>query len=125
MKTARTGMYDEAAFDETPPDFRKRYFEKVDKQYKICNEVRDLVRFRRLDLFNDPYPRHMDLICCRNVIIYFSREAQHNLIDRFWTSLIDSGYLVLGKTETMGHQFIHKFERINSRERVFQKKNEG
>lgn len=119
---ARAGIYEQMAFDETPAELKEQYFTPLEKdRYKVLDEVKNLVRFRRLDLFQDQNPRSIDLICCRNVIIYFSREAQNQLLETFYTSLTTGGYLILGKTETMSSKYYSKFERINSKERIFRK----
>ncbi len=122
LEIARGGCYEETTFEETPKLFQESYFKKVDQKYEIVKEIGKLVSFRRQDLFHDIHPRFMDLICCRNVIIYFSKDAQMKLMEKFYNSLTTGGYLILGKTETMSNQFSIKFERINSRERVFRKK---
>ncbi len=120
-----SGIYEEQAFDETPAQFKEIYFKKIEKKYKVVEEIQNIVKFRKLDLFHDAFPIHVDLICCRNVIIYFSRDAQVELIEGFKKTLTPAGFLVLGKTETMHQQLAHKFERINSRERVFKNKPEA
>ncbi|OQY29936.1 MAG: hypothetical protein B6244_01365 [Candidatus Cloacimonetes bacterium 4572_55] len=122
LRIARAGIYPESALDETPDLFKTKYFEKIGDNYKVVSSLNRLVRFRQQDLFRDSYPRFNDLICCRNVIIYFSKEAQVQLIEKFIQSLARRGYLILGKTETLNAQFSDVFERVNSRERIFRKK---
>ena len=65
--------------------------------------------------------KHFDIIICRNVFIYFSREKQEQLFQDFYDALNIGGYLVLGNTETMSQKFSKKFETIDMKSRVYRK----
>lgn len=122
LKNARIGEYDAAALNETPGDLKQNYFSPTPTGFRVNDDVKSYVQFRKEDLFGDKYPRFIDLICCRNVIIYFSREAQQILYAKFHNALVSDGYLILGKTETMMGEKVKLFERVNNRERVYSKK---
>ena len=124
LEHAKIGIYDVDSLEETPQFIRDSYFRKVNNRVEIINEVKEVVQFKKNDLFGDTPPNYIDLVCCRNVIIYFSREAQATLLEKFHSVLADDGYLVLGKTETLLLKQTHLFNRVNNRERIFSKKHQ-
>ncbi|HEY5275957.1 MAG TPA: CheR family methyltransferase, partial [Coriobacteriia bacterium] len=79
------------------------------------------VRFRKLNLFSDPPPLAVDLILCRNVFIYFTREQQERITNVFHRALARGGYLVLGRTEKMAIGAMAGFEPVSSKERIYRK----
>lgn len=96
---SKKGIYDEKAISKVPIEFLDRFFENYHKSYKIKDEIKNTVRFERIDLLKDPFPKHMDLILCRNVIIYFTSEAKDMIYTKFYNSLNDNGILFVGSTE--------------------------
>ena len=97
---ARRGVYSASAVAALPPDIVTRYFDRVDGEYVVQKRVRALVIFGEHDLAQRaPFPR-IDLVLCRNVLIYFTLELQKRVLQLFAYSLRDGGYLVLGKAET-------------------------
>jgi chemotaxis methyl-accepting protein methylase len=81
-----------------------------------------MVHFERRDLLHEPPPgAALDLITCRNVIIYFDRGSQETLFARFFDALAPGGFLVLGKVETLLGPARNKFVAVNPRERIFRK----
>jgi len=116
---AETGAFAEGDFTDTPDDLRRRYF-SPSPPFTIIPEVRRLVRFERRDLLAEaPPPGLHHLICCRNVLIYFDRETQERLFDKFHAALSPDGFLVLGKVETLLGAARQKFVAVDGRERVF------
>ena len=67
--------------------------------YQISPEIKQCVEFKEHNLLKDPYPKNMDLIVCRNVLIYFTEEAKEEIYKKFNTSLRKDGYLFIGSTE--------------------------
>jgi two-component system, chemotaxis family, CheB/CheR fusion protein len=97
---ARHGVYAPSALADLPPDLIARYFTPLDGGYEIRKRVRSLVAFGQHDLAQRaPFPR-IDLVLCRNVLIYFTTELQQRTLQLFAYSLRDGGQLVLGKAET-------------------------
>jgi two-component system, chemotaxis family, CheB/CheR fusion protein len=97
---ARRGIYPAAALDALPRDLVERHFHKLDGEYEVRSHIRALVVFGQHDLaVRAPFPR-IDLILCRNVLIYFTGELQRRALELFAFSLIDGGSLILGKAET-------------------------
>jgi chemotaxis protein methyltransferase CheR len=103
LEAARVGRYGIRALAVAPPDDVARWFIRDDEEYVVRPEVRELVRFARHNLVNDPVPdgAPFDLILCRNVTIYFSRDTTRSLMTRLHDSTRDGGYLFLGHSETL------------------------
>lgn len=98
---ARRGIYPAASLAGMPPELVARYFQKIDGDYEIQKWIRGQVIFGLHDLGQRaPFPR-IDLVLCRNVLIYFTQELQRRVLQLFAYSLRDHGYLALGKAETI------------------------
>jgi len=102
---ARKGQYREAAFRATDPDIRDKYFSREeDGSWRIRDEIRNRVSFGRLNLYDEPRVSllgYVDVIFCRNVIIYFDDSSKRMVINSFYNRLIDGGYLLLGHSESL------------------------
>lgn len=122
LDIARRATYDEAAFADTPPDLRARYF-TAGTPATVVPDVKALITFARHDLLRDPAPRRdLDLIVCRNVIIYFDRDSQERLFERFVDALAPGGFLVLGKVETLLGSARAALESVEPRARIFRRR---
>jgi chemotaxis protein methyltransferase CheR len=121
LEAAERGTFGEDAFADTPLAIRRRYFSSK-PPHALDPGVKSMVRFERRDLLNEPSPSGgLDLITCRNVIIYFDRASQERLFQRFFDALIPGGFLVLGKVETLLGPTRNLFVPVNPRERIFRK----
>ncbi|MBA3671018.1 MAG: protein-glutamate O-methyltransferase CheR [Gemmatimonadaceae bacterium] len=119
LAAAEAGVFDEGDFADTPDELRRRYFAPT-APFAIVPEVKRLVRFERRDLLAEEPPAGThQLICCRNVLIYFDRETQERLFEKFRRALAPDGYLVLGKVETLLGSARTLFSAVDARERVF------
>ena len=119
---AERAFYAESALVETPLGLRDRYFPQIAGLRTMLPEVKRLVRFEADDLLGfRPPVAEVQLVLCRNVIIYFERAAQDRLFEEFHRVLAPGGFLVLGKVETLLGDARALFTPINARERVFQK----
>ncbi|GHO58898.1 CheR family methyltransferase [Ktedonobacter robiniae] len=98
---ARRGVYGENLLKGTPKEYQDRFFEYTDHGYRISKALRQMVIFGQQDLSRSaPFPR-IDLVLCRNVLIYFTPELQEYVLNQFAFSLSPDGYLFLGKAETV------------------------
>src|SRR6266516_2061076 len=98
---ARRGLYSENLLKEMPAEYRDHFFERVDHGYRLSKTLRQMVIFGQQDLSRSaPFPR-IDLVLCRNVLIYFTPELQEYVLNQFAFSLYPGGYLLLGKAETV------------------------
>jgi two-component system CheB/CheR fusion protein len=101
LDLARRGIYPESALKELPAALIARHFTPVDGVYQVHRRVRELIVFGEHDLGQRaPFPR-IDLVLCRNVLIYFTADLQRRALQRFAFALRPGGYLVLGKSETV------------------------
>ena len=105
LHTARKGVYKKNAHRVTSPEMLAKYFIEEDKgDFRIVDKVKELVSFSSLNLF-DPFKTglisNMDVIFCRNVIIYFDKESKKQVIESFYNKLREGGYLLLGHSESL------------------------
>jgi two-component system CheB/CheR fusion protein len=98
---ARLGIYADSAMRDVSDDRRRRYFTKVDVGYRINKTVRDLCVFVRHDLARDPPFSRLDLVSCRNVLIYFNPALQKRVLLTAHYALNQPGFLLLGRTENI------------------------
>ncbi len=101
LARAAEAVYQEAELRCVPEHMRRRFFRRVDKGWQLDGRIARRVEFRWHNLLEDPMPRDMDLILCRNVVIYFTDEAKESLYRRFHESLRPGGFLFTGGTETI------------------------
>jgi chemotaxis methyl-accepting protein methylase len=99
---ARRGAYSRASLRGLTPEQRERYFVRHDDRHVIVPELRDAVVFARHDLCLNPPYSHLDLISCRNVLIYFERHVQQRVLQAFHYGLRSQGLLWLGHSESVG-----------------------
>lgn len=117
---ARRGVYPGAALNMAPRELVERYFVRTDDEYEVNKRVRSLVVFGQHDLGQRaPFP-HIDLVLCRNVLIYFGAELQRRVLQLFAYSLRNSGILVLGKAETTS-PLTDYFVPVNSLLRIYRR----
>jgi len=104
LHAARKGVYKKNAHRATSPDMLAKYFTEEKGDYRIVDSVKELVSFSSVNLL-DPYKTslisNMDIIFCRNVIIYFDKEAKKKVIESFRHKMRDGGYLFLGHSESL------------------------
>jgi two-component system, chemotaxis family, CheB/CheR fusion protein len=120
IQKARAGIFPESIAGEVSAERLRRFFVKVDKGYQVSKRVRDLCIFARQNLCVDPPFSRMDLISCRNVLIYMGAELQKQVLPMFHYSLREHGYLVLGTSETI-REFTNLFQLTDRKYKVFQK----
>ncbi len=121
LAAAERGQFDASDFSDTPDELRSRYFSST-SPFTVAAGVRSLVRVERRDLLGDPAPAGtFELIVCRNVLIYFDRETQEQMFEKFYEALAPDGFLVLGKVETILGPIRSRFAPVDSRERIFRR----
>ncbi|MCL2025952.1 MAG: protein-glutamate O-methyltransferase CheR [Leptospirales bacterium] len=104
IEAAREGRYSGRRIEKVPSNFLNTYFHR-DKEdpsvYIVRDEVKKLVKFSRLNFFSDPFPIDIDIIFCRNVMIYFDNKHQERLVEGFSKIMNNPGFLFLGHAETL------------------------
>ena len=101
IHTARRGIYPKKIADQIDPDRLKRFFIKVDNGYQICRSIRDTCIFTVQNAIKDPPFSRLDLISCRNLMIYLDTPLQKKILQTFHYALRPDGYLVLGTSESI------------------------
>lgn len=99
LKKAQQGIYQEQALKELQPLFKRKYFTKQQGLYQIEDDLKKQITFKQHNLLADRYPDHVDLIICRNVLIYFTDEAKALIYHNMSKSLDTNGVLFVGSTE--------------------------
>jgi two-component system CheB/CheR fusion protein len=100
IAAAREGVYSEADVTDVSPERLKRFFLRTGEGYRVRRELRELVLFAHHNVIRDPPFSHLDLIACRNVLIYLNRAIQERLMETFNFALRAEGYLFLGTSES-------------------------
>jgi two-component system CheB/CheR fusion protein len=120
LNQARQATYSDRDIGGIPPPLREKYFESADHRYVFRKDLRRCVIFGRHDLVQDAPISRIDLLICRNVLMYFNAEAQSRILSRFHFALNDRGFLFLGKAEML---FTHAnlFTPVDLKRRVFLK----
>ena len=120
LDQARHGAYLPRQIEDVPPDALERFFERTDQRYVFRKDLRRSVIFGRNDLVQDAPISRIDLLVCRNTLMYFTAETQSQILRRFHFALDDDGYLLLGKSEMLiTHTDL--FAPVELKRRVFRK----
>jgi len=99
LNAAKQGNYQERSLKELPAALKKKYFTSQGTIFQVDPSLRKHIRFERHNLLEDAYPKEIDLIVCRNVLIYFTDEAKSNIFRHFNKALTKGGCLFVGSTE--------------------------
>ncbi|HXY41405.1 MAG TPA: CheR family methyltransferase, partial [Vicinamibacteria bacterium] len=121
IEYARQGQYPTSIAEDISPERLRRFFLRVDGSYRISKVLRDHCVFARQDLTRDPPFSKLDLILCRNVLIYMDVTLQRKLLPIFHYALRPEGFLVLGHAETIG---VHGdlFMLVDKKHKIYRKK---
>ena len=118
LALARIGRYPESIEQDVSPERLERFFIKEKGSYQVKKQIRDLCLFSVHGIFRDPPFSRVDLVSCRNLLIYFDGAVQDRLIQVFHYALVPNGYLFLGTSESLsGHTEL--FRAIDKKNRLF------
>jgi two-component system, chemotaxis family, CheB/CheR fusion protein len=118
LQTARAGIYPEAIAGDLSPGRLERFFVKDQATYRVTNALRELVVFALHNVMDDPPFSRMDIVSCRNFLIYVEPDAQAKVLRLFNFALREGGALLLGSAETIGTQS-KLFETVSAKWRIF------
>ena len=121
IEAARAGVYPGSIAADVSAERLKRFFTREDPYYRIKKDVREMLVFALQDIIRDPPFTKLDMICCRNLLIYLDGELQHKLLPLFHFSLKPEGTLFLGASETVG-KFVDLFAVVDRKWKVFKRK---
>jgi len=121
IHTARTGVYPETGLTNVSDDLIKKYFTVQNGTYIVDKRLKEFVLFARQDLTQDPPFVRLDMVCCRNLLIYFKPELQEKVMKIFHYSLLEKGVLFLGSSETIGKS-VALFSEADRKNRIYYKR---
>ncbi|BDA71031.1 Signal Transduction Histidine Kinase (STHK) with CheB and CheR activity [Calothrix sp. PCC 7716] len=121
IEKARLGIYKHSQMGDISPERLRRFFVQVDDGYQICKPVRELCVFAKQNLGADPPFSKLDLITCRNVMIYFGTTLQKKVLPIFHYGLKATGFLMLGTSETVG-EFLDLFSLVDKKYKIYARK---
>jgi two-component system, chemotaxis family, CheB/CheR fusion protein len=124
LGVARAARYPGPLLDSVSPERRERFFVPDGGSYVVAKEVRDLCVFSPHSVLRDPPFSRIDLVSCRNLLIYFGTEAQNQVIPIFHYALRPDGHLFLGTSENIG-SFGDLFEPVEKKHRIFRRRADG
>lgn len=124
LNVARRGLYPASAMTEVPPELLDRYFKLTGTHYEAGKLLRDMIVFARHNLVSDPPFLRLDLVSCRNVLIYFDAPLQAKVLQTFRFGLQTDGLMFLGRSENITHAE-PLFQAVNRRERLFRPSGES
>ncbi len=120
LERARGGIYPSNI--PVPPERLRRYFIKTERGYQVAKTVRDICVFARQNLTKDPPFSNLDLISCRNLLIFLSAPVQRRVLSFLHYALKSTGFLILGNSETVGELTDH-YSMVDRRHKIYGKKN--
>lgn len=118
LTAGRAGVYPESIVTDVPPARLRQFFSKEQQRYRIVKSIRDRVLFAPHNVLRDPPFSRLDLICCRNLLIYLEREIQARLLEVFHFALRPGGMLFLGSSESADAASRH-FEVVDKKHRIY------
>jgi two-component system CheB/CheR fusion protein len=124
INKARIGVYSEDEVSEIPVKRLQRFFTKTDGHYRIVKSIRDLCIFATHNISKDPPFSRLDLISCCNLLIYLDANLQRKLMQTFHYSLNNEGFLILGKSETIGSSTA-LFSQSDKKYKIYSKRKDG
>ena len=98
---------------------KSKYFNKKEENYEVNDSIKKLTRFTAHNLVSDEFIKHLDLILCRNVVVYFTKPLQEMVYSNFARALNKDGFLVLGKVESLRGFAQKHFAAFDNRERIY------
>lgn len=118
---AKTGEYDIRKIKNVPEKYIKKYFIRNNDKLAVSSKIKNLCKFKFLNLFEDKPLQRNDVVLCRNVVIYFTREQREKLFEKIYSSLNNGGYFIIGKSEVLTGEIFKKFNVVDSKERIYSK----
>ncbi|MDL4840802.1 CheR family methyltransferase [Aquibacillus rhizosphaerae] len=114
IERAKKGVYGERSLQEVPAAIKKKYFTQEGSLFKIDEKIKKCITFKKHNLLSDSYPSNLDLIVCRNVLIYFTEEAKQEIYRNFSNSLVSKGVFFVGSTEQIFNPDKYEFSVLDT-----------
>ncbi|MFO1498195.1 MAG: CheR family methyltransferase [Verrucomicrobiota bacterium] len=121
IEKARAGIYPPNILQDVSPERLRRFFGKVNGSFQVNKSIRDMCVFARQNVLVDPPFSNLDMVSCRNVLIYFGPVLQRKVVPLFHYALRTTGFLLLGNSETIGASTEH-FALLDKKHKIYTKK---
>ncbi len=121
VEKGKAGSYTAGGMKEINKERLMKYFNKNEENYEVNDSVKKLTRFMAHNLVSDEFLKHLDLVLCRNVVIYFTKPLQEMVYNNFARALNKGGFVVLGKVESLWGFVQKDFAAFDNRERIYRK----
>lgn len=121
LKKAVDGVYGRDRLAGVDPGLVARFFDGDGDRYRLSPQIKSMVSFKKEDIFSAVSHGEYDLVICRNLLIYFSKEKQEWVLSEFWKSLSHGGFLLLGRAEILVGESRMLFSTVCPRERIYRK----
>ncbi len=118
---ARTGTFHELSLKNVDQNLRSQYFQRSGYSFNVIPFIRNLLTFGVHDIVSNIHLSHMDIILCRNLLIYFEKDLQEKVFEKLYYSLKRSGFVILGRSETIPYIYKDKFREVFKKEKIYQK----
>jgi chemotaxis methyl-accepting protein methylase len=120
---SRKGIYPRDSIMNVDPNLRIQFFKSTDieNKYQVIPQTRNLITFGVHNIVSDIHLSHMDIILCRNLLIYFEKDLQERVFEKFYHSLNKGGFIILGKSEVIPPKFRDSFQEVARKEKIYQK----
>lgn len=118
---ARKGSYGEESLKNVDLFHLYQFFKPLENGYQVIPRIRNFVTFGVHDIVSNIHLSHMDILLCRNLLIYFEKDLQEKVFEKFWYSLNSGGYIILGRSEVVPFIFRDRFREVFRKEKIYQK----
>lgn len=121
VNASRKGVFVEDSLKNVDPIMRSQFFKKANMTFQIIPKIRNLVTFGVHDIVSHIHLSNMDIILCRNLLIYFEKDLQEKVFEKFYYSLKPGGFIVLGKSEVPPLSYRENLLDVCKKEKIYQK----
>lgn len=121
IEKARKGIFSPDSFTNLSPALRDQFFKPVDNGFQVIQQVRNLLTFGVHNIVSCVHLSHTDILLCRNLLIYFEKDLQEKVFEKFLYSLNPGGFIILGKSEVVPSSFRDRFREVFRKEKIYQK----
>ncbi|MBI5755756.1 MAG: hypothetical protein HZA12_02420, partial [Nitrospirae bacterium] len=118
---ARKGIFGQESLENVDLIQRKQFFHKTGNNFQVVPQIRNLVTFGVHNIVSHIHLSHMDIILCRNLLIYFEKELQERVFEKFYYSLDRGGFIILGRSEAVPLAYRDTFQEVFKKEKIYQR----
>ena len=118
---ARKGIFGKESLTNVHPILRQQFFQTAGNNFQVAPQIRNLVTFGVHNVVSHIHLSHMDIILCRNLLIYFEKELQERVFEKFYYSLDRGGFIILGRSEAIPLPYRDRFQEVFKKEKIYQK----